>query len=193
MANKTISVVKQKGIGTSEFMRRIKQLGEDSVYVGIPAGSKTARKNSIRERAKKFTSSKKSSKKTKKHLGKVASNVTLSNAQALAIFTRGSVLTMQPPRPVIEPAIQAQGNKERIVAALAEANVAAAAGKHALAKKALAKAGKIARDAAKAWFFDSRNNWASNAAKTIEHKGFDQPGIDTESMRNAITYEERGP
>lgn len=173
-------------------MRRIKQLGADSVYVGIPGGSKTSRVKDIRARAKKFTSAKKSSKKIKKHLGKVASNVTLSNAQALRIFSMGSPLTNQPPRPVLEPAIQAQGNKEKIVAALAEAKAADLAGNHGEAKKFLAKAGRIARDAAKAWFFDHRNGWAPNAAKTVEHKGFDQPGIDTEAMRNAITYEEKG-
>lgn len=191
MANKSVSILKVPGIGTNEFLRRIKQLGADSVYVGIPAGSKTSRIKDIRARTKKFTSAK--SKKKKKHLGKVAAGTTLSNAQALRVFTDGSPLNHQPPRPVIEPAIQAQGNKENIVALIVAANKAELEGKHTEAKKLLAKAGRVARDAAKAWFYDSRNNWADNAPSTVSHKGFDQPGIDTQAMRNAITYIEKGP
>lgn len=188
---KSVEIVTQKKT-SPDFLRRIKKLGEESLYVGIPSGSKTQRIKNIKERASHFTSSKKSSKKMKKHLLNVAKMATLSNAQALRVFSSGSALTNQPARPVIEPAIQAPGNKERIVEALSMATQLKLLGKNYEAKQFLRRAGRIARDAAQDWFFDSRNGWPGNAASTIEKKGFDQPGIDTEAMRNAITYELKG-
>jgi hypothetical protein len=189
MADQPVTIIKKRG-SSDEFQRRIKQLGDEALYVGIPAGSKTGRSKAIRERAANFTSDRKA--KFKKRLLKKARTNTLTNAQALLIFSKGSLLHRQPARPVIEPAIQAKGNKERIVAALNEATQLKLAGKNYLATKALAKAGRIARDAAKDWFYDGRNGWAGNAQSTIDKKGFDQPGIDTEAMRNAITYTLKG-
>lgn len=186
MAEPPVTIIKKKT--SDEFLRRIKKLGDESLYVGIPGGSRTSRTKEIKERASKFTGSKKASKNMKKHLLKKARTNTVTNAQALRIFSSGSFLTKQPVRPVIEPAIQAPGNKERIVQAIAEATQAKLAGRNYDSKKFLARAGRIARDAAKEWFFNSQNGWPGNAASTIEKKGFDQPGIDTEAMRNAITY-----
>lgn len=136
----------------------------------------------------------------------------INNAELLFIFTNGSPARHQPPRPVIEPAIMAPGNKEPIARELEEA---AAAWLHHEPKKALQflkRAGTAARDASKAWFTDPRNNWAPNAPSTIRAKlahlgpkrsreahaliaaqggdttGVVVPGIDTGAMRKAITY-----
>jgi hypothetical protein len=190
MSSPPVEIIKKKGM-SDEFLRRIKTLGDSSVLVGIPGGSKTGRSENIRERARKFTSSKKKSKKEKKRLFAIARFNTVTNAQALRIFTLGSSLNNQPARPVIEPAIQAKGNKERIVAEIALATKSFTEGRIYQADQHLDRAGRIARDAAKDWFFDTRNGWPENSASTVAKKGFDQPGIDSTAMRNAITFVRR--
>ena len=112
----------------------------------------------------------------------------IGNAALLFIFTNGSPLHGQPPRPVIEPAIEQPDTAERISRALATASTAALDGNEAGMIDALDRAGQIGESAAKAWFTDSRNGWAENAASTIRAKGSDTPGIDTSQMRRAITH-----
>ena len=110
----------------------------------------------------------------------------IDNASLLFIFSNGSPLRRIPPRPVIEPAIEA--NKEPIDAELQQAVSAAAENDPEGVMRAMNRAGMVAANAAKQWFFDSRNGWAPNKPSTIARKGSEQPGIDTGQMRRAITY-----
>lgn len=125
------------------------------------------------------------SKKTR--LTAVSASSNLNNAELLYVFSKGSPVHHQPPRPVIEPAIAADGNREGIAHELAESTKATLNGDQASATKFLKRAGFAGENAAKGWFFDSRNAWQGNAPRTIAAKGSDRPGIDTSAMIGAIT------
>lgn len=112
----------------------------------------------------------------------------ITNAQLVYIHTNGSPLRGIPARPIIEPAIEAAGNKELITGQLGKAAQAAMGSKPAEMRPHLDQAGTLGRDAAKRWFRDSRNNWAPNAPATIREKGSDRPLVDTAEMLRSITY-----
>jgi hypothetical protein len=112
----------------------------------------------------------------------------INNAELLFIFTNGSPLHGQPPRVVIEAAIEAEPTKTLIAKQLAKASACALDGDEAGMIDALDRAGQIGESASKRWFTDPRNGWAPNADSTIRAKGSDRPGIDTGQMRRAITH-----
>ena len=135
----------------------------------------------------------------------------INNAQLLFIHTNGSPLRHIPPRPVIEPAIEAKGNKEPIAAELGEAAKATFEGKAGEARTHLERAGMRGMNAARGWFDDPRNNWAPNALSTVRAKlrrkfktkkaltqalasytagdpDMNTVLVDTDQMRKAITY-----
>jgi hypothetical protein len=110
----------------------------------------------------------------------------INNAELLFIFSNGSPVRNIPARPVIEPAIKA--NRQYINVELEKASVAALNDDPEGVMQSLNRAGMVAANAAKQWFFDARNGWAPNTPETIRAKGSSQPGIDTGAMRRAITY-----
>lgn len=112
----------------------------------------------------------------------------ISNAELLYIQSKGSPARNIPARPVLEPAIQAPGNKEVIDEQLKQATIAVLHRNPERAKDYLNRAGQAASNAAKRWFFDPRNNWAPLKPATIKAKGSSQPLIDTGAMRKAITW-----
>ena len=116
----------------------------------------------------------------------IAGGMSYSAAHSLYLKTHGSALLNIPPRPVLEPAIQA--NKEAIGVQLASASRAAIDGRPGQCVTALNKAGMIAESAAKGWFEKPENHWKPNSPKTIKRKGSDSPLIDTGEMRKSITY-----
>jgi len=112
----------------------------------------------------------------------------ITNAGLMYIQTNGSEVMNIPPRPVIEPAIEA--NKEMLTGTLGAAMTAELDGDHAAAVVNLRKAGTQGANAAKRWFTDPRNGWAPNAPSTIARKGSDRPLIDTGELRRSITHVE---
>lgn len=112
----------------------------------------------------------------------------VNNAQLAYIHTNGSQVRGIPARPIIEPALEAPGNKEPITDELKQAASAALDGKPTEVTLHLKRAGMTAQNAVKGWFTDPRNNWAPNAASTIKRKGSDKPLINTASLRGAMTY-----
>jgi hypothetical protein len=106
-----------------------------------------------------------------------------TNADLLFIHSKGSPLAGIPPRPVIEPAIEDPETKPLIAEALRRAAVAILMESYGSARWWLNTAGRIGRDAAKAWFFNPDNNWMPLA--TGEER---TPLIWTGQMRNAISY-----
>ena len=109
-----------------------------------------------------------------------------SEAHKLYIQSHGSPLWSVPPRPVLEPSIEA--NKEPIAKQLQGATLAALDGNAEEVDHAFHKAGFVAENAAKAWFENPQNGWPPNSPKTIAMKGSDSPLIDTGEMRKAITH-----
>ena len=109
-----------------------------------------------------------------------------SEAHSLYIQSHGSPLWHIPPRPVLEPSIEA--NKGPIAKQLQGAAVASINGTPQEVDNALHKAGMVAENAAKAWFENPENGWPPNSPRTIAQKGSDSPLIDTGEMRKAITH-----
>lgn len=171
-----------------EVFQRMKTVGKNVLYVGIPSNVLETRTMRIANRVEKFTSKRKKSQREAARLAKVSSKSSLSDAYLLYLFERGSRLTGQPARPVLKPAIHAPWNKKEIAALIAKSVEEEAKGQHYKAKQTLMRAGRRAVRAAKDWFDDPRNGWAPNSASVFAHKGFDKPGIDTGSMRDAITF-----
>lgn len=94
----------------------------------------------------------------------------INNAELLYVHTHGSPVRGIPARPVIEPAIEADGNRERITDAMAESYHARLNGKEEVAEQRLYDAGQHGEDAARDWFTDPRNGWPPNAPSTILRK-----------------------
>lgn len=114
----------------------------------------------------------------------------ITNAALMYIHTHGSTLRNIPPRPVIEPAIEAQDNRAVITNELELCAAAELDGKPDEMALHLKRAGTAGANAAKRWFRDPRNGWAPNAPSTIAAKGSDRPLIDTGELRRAITHVE---
>ena len=165
--------------GAVAFAKRVAGLTKLAAYVGIPAATAKDRSSQLLGMAV----NKKGRRKAK--LEKAATQ-DVNNAELLFIFTKGSPLRSQAPRPVLQPAMEATGNKEAISNELAQSVKASLAGDHSTAVKRMQRAALAGQNAARGWFTDSRNNWSPNAPATIARKGSDRPGIDTGAMRAAI-------
>lgn len=94
----------------------------------------------------------------------------INNAELLYVHSHGSPARGIPARPVIEPAIEADGNRKRITDSMAEACKARLNGKTEVASQNLYDAGQYGEDAARNWFTDPRNGWPPNAPSTILRK-----------------------
>lgn len=112
----------------------------------------------------------------------------LGNATLMYIHTNGSPLRGIPARPVIQPAIEADGNRQVISDELKAAAVARLQGHPQESIQDLRRAGQAGVNVSKAWFTDPRNNWAPNRPSTIRRKKSDRPLIDTGTLRRSITY-----
>jgi hypothetical protein len=148
--------VTKTGPGLALIRKSIDRLKKSEVLVGIPAPTTQRRGEPI------------------------------NNASLLFIQTNGSQLKNIPPRPVLEPSIEA--NKGIITPHLGAAAKAVMDQRPDAAERELERAGMIASNCAKRWFTDPRNNWPPNAPSTVEEKGSDRPLIDTGQLRRAITY-----
>ena len=166
--------------GAAALMKRVAGISKLAAYVGVPAADNRDRETQLLDMAGKVKS-----KYRKARLQKAAAN-DVTNAELLFIFSKGSPLRKQPARPVLEPAVALDGNRQPIERELAASVKASLAGDHELAVKKMKRAALSGQNAVRGWFTDSRNNWESNALSTIRAKGSDRPGIDTGAMRASI-------
>jgi hypothetical protein len=174
-----VTIARTSGAGA--LIKRMAGVRKVAAYVGVPSAGKRERKQQLQEMA---TKSRSPSKQVKLKVAAAANDIT--NAEALYLFTKGSPAKHQPARPVLEPAVQADGNREPIANELAQATKAILAGDKPEAIKRVRRAALAGQNAARGWFNDPRNNWAPNAPSTIAAKGSDRPGIDTGAMRASI-------
>ena len=166
--------------GADALMKRVKGLTKMAAYVGIPAADNSTRQAQLLDMAGKVKS-----KYRKAKLQKAAAN-DVTNAELLFIHTKGSPLKHIPARPVLEPACAADGNRQIIARELEASVKASLAGDQDDAKKKMMRTALAGQSISRAWFTDSRNNWAPNAPGTIKRKGSDRPLIDTGALRAAI-------
>ena len=163
-----LNVKKSGGKGMLELQKRLEELRQSEVLVGIPAANAPRQGQAI------------------------------NNASLLYVMTHGSALKHIPPRPVIEPAIAlnkklitphlAAAAKAMITEPMSKGGEAKVSGNPQLAERELNLAGTVAVNSIKRFFTDSRNNWAPNAPSTIKKKGSSRPLIDTGAFRRAFTY-----
>lgn len=150
--------------GDLDFVRKaLSNLSHARVLVGIPE-AETSRKGQV-----------------------------VTNAGLMYIQTNGAHLpngAVIPPRPVIEPAIEAADNREMITDELGLAAQAELDGKPDEMRLHCKLAGTLGANAAKGWFRDPRNNWKENAPSTIAAKGSDRPLIEDGDLRRSITHVE---
>lgn len=154
---------------SANLKKRLDTLAAKAVYVGIPASSTRTRQEKLLKMAGRISTKTKAGVKKKGILERAAAKA-VTNAELLFIFSKGSPLRNQPPRPVLEPAIEAEGNREPIAAELAAGMKATLAGKPGEATRRLQRAGVAGANAARSWFTDSRNGWPQNAVSTIRKK-----------------------
>ena len=180
----------QTPLKIGSFVNKLTQLARKRVLVGIPA-ERSARPD-VGERINNaellYIQShgvRKKSMRTEMQ-EHIDAGMKYSAAHSLYIQTHGSPLWQIPPRPVLEPAIEA--NKKPIANQLKMGLKAAVDGNVQETENYLHKAGMVAENAAKAWFENPANKWPPNSPKTIAKKGSDSPLIDTGEMRKAITH-----
>ena len=113
---------------------------------------------------------------------------TYGKALQMYIKEHGSPLWHVPPRPIIEPAIEDEVNREIIVDDLKKAAEAALDRDERKTRDELTKAGLDAQNMVRDWFENPKNEWPPNAEATIKQKGSDMPLIDTGELRKSITY-----
>ena len=179
-----------KQTGDISFLKKIvAELANKEVLVGIP------QENSSREIGDTINNAELlyiqshgvRSKQMRQEMDKsISKGMKYSAAHSLYVKTHGSPMLNIPPRPVLEPSIEA--NKQVIAKQIAIASTAAMENNPHLMEEALNKAGMIATSAAQGWFENPANNWQQNAKSTIKKKGSNQPLVDTGEMRKAITY-----
>lgn len=187
MFQPTIKV--QSKNSAARVMASMKKLTDSKVLVGIPAKTSTRKKPPINNAELTYIHTHGIRTVTaQRRMGAMMKNRNLNYKQALALYmhSKGSSLFAVPPRPIIEPAIEA--NKKVIEAELKLAAVAALAGDSAATERHLRLAGMTAQNVVRAWFTDPRNHWPPNAPSTIKRKGSDKPLIDTGQLRKAMTY-----
>ena len=186
-------------LGSTALMDRVHQVTKLAAYVGIPAADASARQKQLLSMA--------SGKGKKSARVKKAAQLDVDNAQLLFVFSKGSPIRKQPARPVLEPAVQASGNKEPITRQITASVKASLAGDKDEAGKRMTAAAIAGQNASRKWFTDSRNGWAPLAESTkrgrarrlskgqrAEATGEDgelldsafTPGVDTGAMRAAI-------
>jgi hypothetical protein len=166
--------------GAAALSKRLLGISKLAAYVGVPAAASKERSAQLLGMASKTTSERKKAKLA------TAAAQDVTNAELLFIHTKGSPIKNIPPRPVLEPAVEADGNRQAISAQLAASAKASLAGDKDTARKRMGKTALVGQNAARRWFTDSRNNWAPNAPETIRRKGSDRPLVDTGAMRAAI-------
>jgi hypothetical protein len=204
-----ITLARKSGI--TALVKRVAGITKLAAYVGIPAASTRERQEILidvlhggqgRKKQLLAMADKTRSKKKKAQLIKAAAE-DVTNAELLYIFSKGSPMRKQLARPVLEPAIEADGNRQPISAEINASLKASLAGDKDMAVKKMRRAAIAGQNAARSWFTDSRNSWAPLAESTkrgrVCHMTKAQqaeaedlgdaaftPGVDTGAMRAAI-------
>ena len=191
------SITIARKTGSAAMFKRLAGITKLAAYVGVPASGTATRTTQLLEMAGKVRGKKKLARLTK------AATQDVTNAELLFIFSKGSPLHSQPPRPVLEPAVENEDNK-KIISRELEASVKASLdGNHDLAVKKMKRAAMAGQSAARGWFTNPDNHWPKLADSTKRARMRNMtkaqlaqvaevgdaaftPGVDTGAMRAAI-------
>lgn len=175
----------------ADIMERLQDLTEEHILVGIPE-EKSSRPGQNATNAEIAAAHEKGYKILKwdlyqayvKRFGNIASKQPALAAMKAHCMTKGDPYWNVPPRPFLEPAIEA--NIDMISTQQGEIIKEALDGVDP--NISLNKLGLLAQNLVKGWFTDPRNKWASNHPLVVKLKGSDKPLIDTAALRNSISY-----
>lgn len=171
-----------------DIQRSLAELAKKDVLVGIPQekGSREGNSDDINnaELAYIHTHGVRKREMRQDMQNDIDNGTPYSQAYQMYIQAHGSPLWHSPPRPIIEPAIEA--HKQELADLLREALENALDNRPFMS--ALKKAGMKGQNVTRAWFTDSRNVWEPNSPLTIQKKGSERPLIDTGELRKSITF-----
>lgn len=177
--------ISSNGDNRAKLEKIIKGFANMQVYVGIPDGDQGDHDGITNaELLYALTNGVRAESMRDEMQPVLDSGVKYTKAHEMYIHEHGSPLWHTPPRPVLEPAIEA--NKEMIAKQLKQAAVVTLDGNDPTAD--LQKAGMVGMNVARDWFTNQDNEWPANAPSTIKAKGSDRPNIDTGELRKSITY-----
>lgn len=175
------------GQGLESILKSLAILENTDVLVGIPM-AKSSRSGQLNNAELGFILSNgvrlKAARKEIKRL--MDSGQTFTSATEAYIHATGDMRWKIPPRPFLQPAIDA--NVGQIGKYHAAAFKAAMRGDEAEVLEILQELGQQAQNWVKGWFTNPKNGWAPNAPYTVAQKGSDKPNIDTGQLRNSITW-----
>lgn len=182
-----VEVKKVRG-GFDGLIKRLNLLKKRHIYVGVPQEKASRQSGEINNAELVYIHTHGIRRKSMREEMKknMAKGMKYSKAYELYIASHGSPLWHAPPRPIIEPAIEA--NKERISKELSKLYQAANEGNGESLERAIRRVGLLAQNKVRAWFTDPQNGWAPNSPKTIHMKGSSKPLIDTGNLRKSIVY-----
>lgn len=170
-----------------DIQRSLQELAKKDVLVGVPQASsnrKDSKEVTNAELVYMHTHGVRKLSMRQENQEAMDSGAPYSQAYQMYLQSHGSPLWNSPPRPIIEPAIEA--HKEELAALLRGALEKALDGRPFEVE--LQKAGMKGQNVTRAWFTDPRNGWAPNSPVTIAKKGSSIPLIDTAEMRKSITW-----
>lgn len=178
------------GSGGAPVVKSLEDLTRMHVYVGVPEKTAVRKKAGVTNAQLAFllTMGVRASDMRRIVRAKQNRGLTYEAATAAYIHSHGSPLYQIPPRPIIEPALMADGNRQPIEEELKLVAVAMMNDKKTEATRHLKLAGMTGQNAVRGWFTDGRNNWAPNSPSTIRRKGSANPNIDKGELRKAMTY-----
>lgn len=174
--------------GILGVLDRLRRLKSRQIYVGIPEKKAARQDESINNAQLLYILSHGVRKKSMREemQPKIDAGMKYSAAYQLYIMSHGSPLWHIPPRPVLEPALEAHADA---IGKLFQAVIKAACkGDEAAMQKTMNICGMAAQDYCRDWFSDPRNGWPPNSPLTIKLKKSERPLVDTGTMRKAITY-----
>ncbi len=188
MINGSVTVSEKDNTGT--LKKLLDEIASMEVYVGIPEENASRGDEEMNNAQLAFihTHGARAASMREEMAETMEQGSPYSTAHQMYVTAHGSPLYHIPPRPIIEPAIEAEDNKEAIAGELKEAAKAVLDEKPDAVKAHLNRAGMLGANAARDWFEDPRNGWPPNAPATIKQKGSDKPLIDTGELRKSITY-----
>jgi len=187
MIRPTVTLTGVEKISAKERAASLAELGNVRVFVGVPEDKAARQSGGITnaQLAYLHTQGVRATAMRAAMAPALKRGATYGAALSLYVHTHGSPLWRIPPRPIIEPAIEA--DKVNIENELKDAGAAALEGDKRGMIFYIRRAGQEAQNAVRAWF-TGPNKWAPNAPSTIAQKGSDRPLIDKGELRRAIVY-----
>ena len=177
MLNGFTDVIIEKDL-TEDIFKSLNDLGKKTVCIGIPDSTEHADSKITNAQLLYVHTNGIRDKDMIREMQHDLKTMPYSKAHELYVHENGSPLWHSPPRPILEPAMDA--NKEQMAELMKD--VVNDALENRDISPSLNQVGLQGQNISRGWFTDPRNNWAENAKITIKKKGSENPLIDSLSV-----------